>query len=492
MPTHMQPGKKARPGRKAGRRLWIVPVVILALLAVVYVGGVVAFGTFVFMPGTTLDSTDVSWRTVDDVAAEKSASLDDFSSHVTGNGLDLTIRGSEVGLVCDGESYARSAIGQLNAWAWPYELTQSRTISAEAGVSLDEDALSQIVDPAVEAVKQAASDGGTGISYSADEGRFVLDEGAIAQHLDAAAVTEHVSEGLCQRQADIQIGDECLDVADSLTTALDTANSYVGATITLTLGGQHAYDITSDKIAEWVSVGDDLSVSLDTAAIDDWGHGELSQKLDTVGTERTYTRPDGATFTVSDGDAQYGRSTYGWIIDGGATAEQVAAAIQAGEPTTIDVPTLQTAAQVPTDGGQDWGARYIDVDLSAQHAIMYDENGAVIWQADITTGQPNLGNATPTGVWAITNRKSRAVDGDINLKGPIDPDTGEPEWDSHVDFWLGVVGNLVGFHNAPWQSVFGGNIYTWNGSHGCIRMSYADGQALYDVARVGDTVVIHN
>ncbi|MBM6774774.1 L,D-transpeptidase [Olsenella profusa] len=487
-----QTSKKASPARRRRRRLWIIPVVILALLAVAYAGGVVTFSSFVFMPGTTLDSSDVSWRTVDDVAAEKSASLGDFESRVTGDGIDLNVKGSEVGLACDGESYARSAIAQVNAWAWPYELTQRRTISAEAGVSLDEDALSTLVQQAVDAVKQANADAGSGISYDAEQAQFVLDKGAIANHLDAAAVTEHVSEGLRQRQESIELGDECLDVADSLTSALDTANSYLAGTVTLNLGGQHAYDVTAEQIAGWVTIGDDFSVSLDTAAIDDWGHGELSQMFDTVGTERTYTRPDGATFTVNDGDAQYGRSTYGWIIDGGAAAQQVAAAIQTGQPSTIEIPTLQTAAQVPTDGGQDWGARYIDVDLTAQHAIMYDENGAVIWQADITTGQPSLGNATPTGVWAITNRKSRAVDGDINLKGPIDPATGEPEWDSHVDFWLGVVGNLIGFHNAPWQSVFGGQIYTWNGSHGCIRMSYADGQALYDVARVGDTVVIHN
>lgn len=486
MPTHMNPGKRARSSRKSrGSRLWIIPVVILALLAVVYASGVVVFGNFVFMPGTTLDDSDVSWRTVGDVAAEKSSSLDDFETHVTGNGIDLTVHGSEVGLVCDGESYARSAIGQVNAWAWPYELSQSRTLTAEAGVSLDESALSALVDPAVEAVKQAAA-GGSGISYNAGEGRFTLDEGAIAQHLDASAVTERVAEALRQHQGEVEIGDECLDVGDSLATALDTANSYVGATVTLTLGGQTAYEITSDKIAEWVSVGDDFSVSLNTDAVADFGHGELSDLLDTVGTERTYTRPDGKQVTVNDGAAAYGASTYGWIIDGGATADQIVAAIQAGQPTTIEIPTIQTAAQVSTDGGPDWGSRWIDVDISEQHAYLYD-GGSLLWQADITTGNPNEGNDTPSGVWYIRNMES----GDINLRGPETED-GELEWDSHVQFWLPFVGNLVGFHNAPWQSVYGGQIYLWNGSHGCVRMSYSDAEALYAVAKVGDPVVVHN
>ena len=61
-----------------------------------------------------------------------------------------------------------------------------------------------------------------------------------------------------------------------------------------------------------------------------------------------------------------------------------------------------------------------------------------------------------------------------------------------MQFWLPFVGNIVGFHNAPWQSVYGGQIYLWNGSHGCVRMSYDDAQALYAVAKVGDAVVVHS
>lgn len=468
--------------------LWIIPAALVVLLGGAYVGGALYFES-TFMPGTILDGEDVSMRPVSEVADEKASSLDGYSIHVTGKGLDLTIGAEQAGLTCDGQSYASEALAQVNPWAWPLEIAGTRQISATATVTIDRQKVADVVTPAVEALASDAAVGGHGITYDAEAAAYVIDEQLLASSLDAELVTDAVVAAIQAGEAEVEIGDECAETKTELQTAVDAANKLVSSTVSLTLGGTHVADVTSEMIAGWTTIGDDLSVSLNADAVTEWTRGALSDQLDTIGTDRTYTRPDGQTFTVTGSTSGYGASTYGWSIDGAALAEQIVANVQAGQPSTIDIPCVQTAAQV-NPGGQDWGNRYIDVDLTAQHAVFYD-NGTVIWEADITTGQPNLGQETPTGVWTVTNRKSRATDGDINLKGPIDPATGEPEWDSHVDFWLGFVGNLVGFHNAPWQSVFGGDIYTYYGSHGCIRMSYADGQALYNVGRVGDVVVVH-
>ena len=74
--------------------------------------------------------------------------------------------------------------------------------------------------------------------------------------------------------------------------------------------------------------------------------------------------------------------------------------------------------------------------------------------------------------------------------GPND-ESGRPGWDTKVDFWLGVKGQEVGFHNAPWRSAFGGNIYKTGGSHGCINLSYENAQKLFDIAKDGDPIIIH-
>ena len=478
----------AGAGRTKKVLLWAIPLGLVVLLAGAYVGGALYFQT-TFLPGTTLDGEDVSLRPTSEVAQEKSSSLDDYQIHVTGKGLDLTVTAEQMGLTCDGDAYVGDALAQANPWAWPVELASTRDLTAEAPVSFDRQKLADVIAPAVEQLAAAATVEGHGISYISERAAFVIDEQALASRLNADLVTDAVAAAVEAGEAQVEIGDECAETDADVQAAVDAANALVSSTVSLTLAGTPVAEVDSARIAGWVTIGDDLSVSLDAAAIEEWTRGELSDQLDTVGKDRTYTRPDGVTVTVPGTDPSYGASTYGWSIDGAALAQQIASNVQAGQPSTIDIPCVQTAAQY-NPGGQDWGDRYIDVDLTAQHAVFYD-GGAVIWEAAITTGQPNLDQETPVGVWMITNRKSRATDGDINLKGPIDPATGQPEWDSHVDFWLGVVGNLVGFHNAPWQSTFGGNIYTYYGSHGCIRMSYASGQGLYNAAQVGDVVVIH-
>lgn len=478
----------AGAGRTKKVLLWAIPLGLVVLLAGAYVGGALYFQT-TFLPGTTLDGEDVSLRPTSEVAQEKSSSLDDYQIHVTGKGLDLTVTAEQMGLTCDGDAYVGDALAQANPWAWPVELASTRDLTAEAPVSFDRQKLADVIASAVEQLAAAATVEGHGISYSAERAAFVIDEQALASRLNADLVTDAVAAAIEAGETQVEIGDECAEADADVQAAVDAANALVSSTVSLTLAGTAVAEVDSARIAGWVTIGDDLSVSLDAAAIEEWTRGELSDQLDTVGKDRTYTRPDGVTITVPGTDPSYGASTYGWSIDGAALAQQIASNVQAGQPSTIDIPCVQTAAQY-NPGGQDWGDRYIDVDLTAQHAVFYD-GGAVIWEAAITTGQPNLDQETPVGVWMITNRKSRATDGDINLKGPIDPATGLPEWDSHVDFWLGVVGNLVGFHNAPWQSTFGGNIYTYYGSHGCIRMSYASGQGLYNAAQVGDVVVIH-
>lgn len=501
MPSHMYPDDQDGRERGGHKLLLAVLIVVVVLVGGAYVGGAIAFGEYFYLPGTTLDGEDVSLEKVSDVAAKKSASYDGFETHVTGNGIDLTIKAADIDLGCDGNMYAQSALEQINQWAWPYEITQSRELTVESDPTFDRDKLVALIEPFVTKGEEAATNaGGTGISYDAERGVFTLADGVISKHINIDAVVDRITEGIAERQDTIKLGVECLDVGDSLDKALSTANSYVAATPKLTLSGTEIDLLTPEKVASWIKIGEDLSVTLDENAITEWCKGELSAATDTAGTERTYTRPDGKTFTVSDDMvAVYGHSSYGWIIDGTETAKQIVAALKSGEATTIEMPTIQTAAKI-NPGGQDWGDRYIDVNLSEQHATFFDGD-TVIWEADITSGMPGQGTGgeTPTGVWVVDSVKSAATDGDINLKGPVDPATGQPEWDSHVDFWVGFVGNggsrngnLIGFHNAPWQyNPFGGDTYLYDGSHGCIRLSYESGEALYNVVQKGDVVVVH-
>ena len=79
---------------------------------------------------------------------------------------------------------------------------------------------------------------------------------------------------------------------------------------------------------------------------------------------------------------------------------------------------------------------------------------------------------TPAGVYTLTYKET-----DRTLKGTPLGD-GTYSYQSHVNFWMPFNGG-IGFHDASWRDEFGGSIYYYSGSHGCINLSYSSAQTLY-------------
>lgn len=481
MANHMNaPHKGQRNSKKVAA---LVAAIIVFVLLLVYLGGVVAFN-MVFMPGTTLDGADVSLRPASEVAAEKSASFAGYETHVTGDGVDLTISADQIDLVYDGEAYAQEAIEATNPWAWPIALAQgTRSVTAESAVVFDQDALLALFDSFIGAAEERATSlGADAVAYDSETGAFSLDSGITARYLDNDALVETLTSAFSSLETEVVLDEAQLgDVDDDLHAAVDAANAYLGAAgTTLTLDGETAAEVTADDIAGWVSVADDYSVTLDEDAAAEWAQSCVSS-LNTVGSERTYTRADGKEVSVSGG-------SYGWSVDTDGVASSLVEAVASGSPQTLEVSFSQRGAVVPDSGGRDWGNRYIDIDLSEQHVYMYDEDGSLIWESDCVTGDTSQGHDTPTGVYEMNSYRAS---GNVKLTGEIDPDTGEPEYISYVDYWMPFIGNLVALHDADWRSSFGGNIYTYNGSHGCVNLPVSKAKELFDLCEIGDVVVVH-
>ena len=106
------------------------------------------------------------------------------------------------------------------------------------------------------------------------------------------------------------------------------------------------------------------------------------------------------------------------------------------------------------------------------------------------TGNPNEGDATPTGVYILNAKRQNET-----LVGMDMDKDGEPDYRSPVAYWMPFVGNLIGLHDASWQSasVFTNpTAYLWAGSHGCINLPTDKAGELYNLIQVGDCVVVHN
>ncbi len=121
------------------------------------------------------------------------------------------------------------------------------------------------------------------------------------------------------------------------------------------------------------------------------------------------------------------------------------------------------------------GSTYIAIDIANQHMVFY-KNGRLILATDVVTGDPAQGG-TPKGLWSI-----QEFDRDCWLVGST--------YREHVDYWIGVHGNY-GIHDAVWRDSFGGSIYLYDGSHGCVNTPSAAMALLYETANLGTPVLFY-
>lgn len=116
---------------------------------------------------------------------------------------------------------------------------------------------------------------------------------------------------------------------------------------------------------------------------------------------------------------------------------------------------------------------YIVVSISNQ-TLKYYEYDRLVLSSNVVTG---INGKTPIGTFKVLNKAT-----DIILKGK--------DYKSFVNYWIAFKGASFGFHDASWRSNFGGNIYKYNGSHGCVNMPYNKVRQLYNIVPIGTPVYI--
>lgn len=86
--------------------------------------------------------------------------------------------------------------------------------------------------------------------------------------------------------------------------------------------------------------------------------------------------------------------------------------------------------------------------------------------AIVTGTYTNTGRRTPEGVYILNYKTTDTIsEGLLGTAG--------------LCTWMPFNGG-IGMHDANWRSSFGGNIYMYNGSHGCINMPTAGAKTVYN------------
>ena len=244
--------------------------------------------------------------------------------------------------------------------------------------------------------------------------------------------------------------------------------------------------LTGEELMKMIKLKDDGSYTVDRKKAMEYVE-KLAKKYDTYNTKRKFHATlQGDIIVPTSSDAKYG-----WWIDQEKTCDDLVDMLEKGESVDKVDPIYYSTGYYDFTGVEsarskddDIGDTYIEIDLTDQH-LWYYEKGKKKLDTYIVSGQTtSKARTTLPGVYKLWSKETNKRMKDTNADGD--------EWDTKCNFWNNVSLCGIGLHDSTWRGgYFGGEIYKYNGSHGCINMSYDDAKYVYDNVPYGTPVVMY-
>lgn len=459
------------------KRTWIILAVVLVLLAAV--GGVyIGIGSYYgdhFFEHTSVNGLDISDLTVSEAEALVADQVEDYQVTVhTKEGTAEVIQGEDIGyrFVSGGE--IQGFLDQQNVLAWlPHYLGAGNSWEMEASVTVDEKLLRKAVDQ-LSCMQEEHVTKPEDAHLEQQEGTYVVIPETEGNELDGEKVYEALKAAVDQNETSVDLAAlDCYKkptvyASDKkLQAEVAVRNRYSSITVTYQMGGGVTEVLDSATIAGWFSLDQDLNPSIDREQVAAWV-AQLADRYDTIGTWPAFVTSNGGTVWPE-------ARTYGWQMDRESETEELYQMLLAGESGERQPVWLETAW---SRGENDIGDTYVEIDYTNQRMWFY-KNGVLLVETPVVTGNVSQGMSSPEGIFCLVGKERDAV-----LKGE--------GYETPVSYWMPFYGG-VGIHDADfWRSTYGGTIYQYGGSHGCINTPTANAAVIFENIEVGTPIVCYS
>ena len=441
------------------------------LIAYIVVG--VFFGSH-FYPGTEVYGIDWSRKTVEEVRQDVTDQIGRYTLTIHERGGETEqITAGQIGLVYEDHNDIERALESQHSFAWPFMMLMNRKASAKIDTTYRRDGMDAIIGSLdclqkenMQRPKNAhigMNEDGTALAVIPEvEGTYLDYETTkemILKALDSGTNSIDLDDGSCYLRPSVYEDDA------SLQKEVSEKNELLGAKITYDFGDRQEV-VDASVIKTFLSKDETGGFWIDSDKV--WQYvARLAEKYDTYEGYRIFHTSIGTTVELNGGD-------YGWLIDQETTATQLLDALQNKAVETIEPVYFYTAMSRSED---DIGGTYVEVCISRQEMWCY-QNGYLIVDTPVVTGTPATGHGTPSGgVWSI--------DGKFPNYTLVGPDYRAP-----VQYWLPFNGD-VGIHDLSNRYYFGGDIYLYNGSHGCVNTPLDAVAQIFDIVSTGTAVVVY-
>ena len=465
--------------------LWIVLVIVGVIIAGLLVFYIIKAQKYkeVYFPKTYINGIDASAKTPDEIREEIKNQCSDFTVRIYSKGREpQEIHASDIGLHYVAGTELDDLLNNQNIWLWPIESAKDKHNDISTITKLDDSLLEK------ECSKLAAFDDSSAVSpvdaylgeydessneyqiVKENDGNIVVNKPYAVSAIKEAILTLKPDIDLEKSPADIYSKANIRSDNKELAEEKKKYDSFVRAKVIYP-----DYDIVLDgnTLQNWLVPDNNGSFKYDENKIKNFVT-MVAASYDTLGLDRRLVTQYGNSTTVSGGD-------FGWKVDQEAETAEIKRLLKEGKETTRE-PVFSSRGI--THGENDWGDTYVEINLAKQH-LFFVKDGNLIVSSDLVSGGLQRKAPTPTGVYDINYKGRNAV-----LRGPRRAD-GSYSYESPVSYWM-PFNKGIGLHDAKWRSRFGGTIYKYDGSHGCINLPLSKAKTIYENISTGVPVIVYS
>lgn len=509
-------GRGGRVGKSSGGR----PVLKLIVGFLIVAAFIAATGYVVyadryeshFIEGTVINNNDVGGLNLEE-AKNLLANSSDYQIEIDfRDGGSEWISGDSISLGYEYGDGVEQMLASQDKYHWiEGVLGETRSYTIDNGVHFDEEQLASIVKSFPELSEDVQVAPVDARCVRTAENAFAVEPESEGNRIESSRALGCISEAIRHQKRLLNLSaagayESPAVTADDpeLNERVAQLNHFLETTVTYDLPDGGQWTIGRDTLIEWVSAGvgsensgaditeegDFGTDGLETGNAETGGSGmdyyidaqvisgkcaeaisSLASNVDDVHTSRTFYATSGRTVDIASG-------TFGRQIDQAAEVEQLASNLLNFESAEREPAYLMNTYPESLNGGD-----YIEVDLSNQMVYLYKDGGLFYDTPCVSGLADDPERVTITGLFKIQEK-----DRDRTLKGKQD-ENGVPTYESFVSYWMGFSG-AYGLHDATWRDEFGGDIYEYAGSHGCVNLPYSAAEAIFNNVEEGTRVIV--
>ena len=474
--------KKPRRSKHTGLKVFAVLVLLLAY-STAFIAGAFALEKYVVNPdkyhdGTVINGVDVSGMTVDEA---EDALTEEWNTHSI---VINDTEGKEIGQIKD-FGFKYDIDDQLEDAMKPgAERALLRFIKregAEFTVKMDPAGNSESFKKQFDSLPIIADAVGDKPSKNAyidkSDTEFRIVKEVIGNSVDLDKLRKAVFDSISRnektfeyRRSSYHKAPEIVSTSESLLKEREYCQKYLSFRIRLR-NSVNDYTITPAWLDKMMTVKNGGKIKINEDEVDQFIADTLYPKFSSTGGTRTLRSAGGGQYTVSGG-------TYGFTVDTAKEHDRLIKELKARED--VEREPYYSGKAPNKDGKSDIGDDFVEVSIEKQ-TVWVVKGGKVKVETPVVTGVLPR-HATPTGVFYIVYKATNTT-----LKGHNDDGS---EYESHVAYWMPFYLGF-GLHDANWRGAFGGSIYVYNGSHGCVNCPPSIMPKIFSLCYTGMPVIVH-